>query len=76
MLKRVGCHIRPDCIARYHSLEEFLRAFEYQLLAEENWACADSGASQTATISEKFDSMWIQRYYQLFPLAMFIHLLE
>jgi hypothetical protein len=58
------------------SVEELLRSFEYNLSAEENWVSTDPKTNEKATVSEEFDSTWIRRFYQLFPLSMFIRLLE
>jgi len=58
------------------SVEELLRSFEYNLSAEENWVSTDPKTNEKATVAEEFDSTWIRRFYQLFPLSMFIRLLE
>ena len=58
------------------SIEEFLRTYEHQLNAEENWAQTDPKTAETATIAEKFDNLVIRRFYSLFPLGMFVRMLD
>jgi hypothetical protein len=58
------------------SVEEILRTYEHWLSAEENWVRKELEATKIATIAEKFDSMVVRRFYRLFPLGMFIRLLE
>lgn len=58
------------------AIEEYVRFFEYHLSAEENWARTELGAAEKATVAEEFDNMRIRRFYQLFPLSLFIRLLE
>ena len=57
-------------------VEEFLRSYKHQLSAEEDWVNADPKSAETATVAEKFDNTWIRKFYKLFPLGMFIRLLE
>ncbi|UCB42437.1 MAG: hypothetical protein JSV77_08230 [Dehalococcoidales bacterium] len=58
------------------AIEEYVRFFEYHLSAEENWACTELRVAEKATVAEEFDNLRIRRFYQLFPLCLFIRLLE
>jgi len=58
------------------SIEETLRTYQQHLAAEENWARTDVKTAQVATVAEKFDSIVIREFYRLFPLGMFIRMLD
>jgi hypothetical protein len=58
------------------SIEETLKTYQQHLAAEDNWIRNDPRAAQMATIAEKFDNMGIRKFYRLFPLGMFIRLLQ
>lgn len=58
------------------SIEEVLDTYEQNLIAEENWVREDPRAAGIATIAEKFDNVIVRKFYHIFPLAMFIRLLQ
>ena len=58
------------------SVEETLRTYLQNLVAEENWARTYQEAGEMATVAEKFDNLVIRKLYNLFPLAMFIRMLD
>jgi len=58
------------------SIEETLRTYQQHLAAEENWAQTDPKAAEMATVAEKFDNLVIRRFYSLFPLGMFVRMLD
>ncbi len=57
-------------------IEEYLKTYHQHLAAENNWARNDPKTTQMATIAEKFDNIEIRKFYRLFPLGMFIRLLQ
>ena len=58
------------------SIEETLRTYQQHLAAEENWAQTDPKTVEMATVAEKFDNLVIRRFYSLFPLGMFVRMLD
>jgi hypothetical protein len=57
-------------------IEQFLTTYPQQLAAEKNWVKTNPNTNQIATIAEKFDNLSIRRFYQLFPLGMFIRMID
>jgi hypothetical protein len=58
------------------AVEETLRTSQRELAAQENWARANPGTGELATVAEKFDSLIINRFYRLPELGMFVRLLD
>jgi hypothetical protein len=68
------CHFLQE---QYKIIEnEVLTTYSQQLSAEKNWAKTNQKTNQIATIAEKFDNLSIRRFYQLFPIGMFIRMID
>ncbi len=58
------------------SIEEYLRTFPAQLMAQENWARTDPKTAEMATVAEKFDSLVARGLFALFGMGMWVRMLD
>jgi hypothetical protein len=58
------------------TVETNLKFVKQYMEAQENWAKSDPSLDAMATVAEKFDSMWVGRFYELLSLGVFLRLLE
>lgn len=58
------------------TLEATLAQQEGHLAAQENWAKNDPALDAQATVAEKFDNLYVRRFYELLSTGMFVRMIE
>lgn len=79
MLKQLYAKIQPELIEKsdFKSVfDENLTAMDHHYASQENWAKTDPETLRIATVAEKFDSLDVNRFYQLLSMGMFVRLVD
>jgi hypothetical protein len=58
------------------SITHYLETLAPYLQAQENWARTDPETDKVATVAAKFDSLVINKFYQLLSLGMFVRMIQ
>jgi hypothetical protein len=56
--------------------DENLTSMQQYYAAQEAWASSDPSTLEKASVAQKFDSMKVNRFYQLLSFGMFVRLIE
>jgi len=58
------------------SIENQLEFYPAYLAAQENWAKNEPTLSAVATVAEKFDNLYVNNFYELLSIGMFIRMIR